>query len=588
MTTDDASVPSVAPTACTSVSNISSLSFTPGTNRSTTIQKLKLKAPEEGGTKKDYEEFIECISNHVTVTWSYGKDVAEILKTTAQPSFNPPDDLSENDKKSNFKMHKWMNQVNKFLAREEALQENSGAMFSLLIGNISQIVKAKLKSKQGFTNAEEKGDLLWLLSKLEDIILSFEDITPIVLSMDDQLERIMKLRQGTQENELYLKTMIKEIKIYEKHGGRFLWGKHQEDQLEKTMTKLKEDKIKLDNISYDDEELLELKKLEKKKIHDEIVAMALIKRSDKKRFGNLQIQLKNSFLLGKNEYPTTIPDVLKVLNNYKQEWKGHVNPNRTETSQGVNLLQSANNEMSVPYLRGTNNKFFSHITCRLCGYKGHFQSHCPVAINSEGHKINTETNGNKDQTTEQQGGGVRNVTVSVQMSQASSSLNPNWILLDSESTDHFFVNKRLLTDVRKARGGKVLRMESSGGIIDTNQKGYFGSFPVWYHPRALGNVLSLALIAKKCWVVLDTASDNAFYVYFSPTQVIKFTCVQCGLYVYDASHVGVSKLRSAFHLLNTVVDNKSKYRNRDIRKADDAVILNRRLNHMAKDKFIHY
>ena len=55
------------------------------------------------------------------------------------------------------------------------------------------------------------------------------------------------------------------IKIYEKHGGRFLWGKHQEDQLEKTMTKLKEDKIKLDNISYDDEELMELKKLEKKK-----------------------------------------------------------------------------------------------------------------------------------------------------------------------------------------------------------------------------------------------------------------------------------------------------------------------------------
>ena len=105
MTADDASVPSVSPTPSTSVSNISSLSFTPGTNRSVTIQKLKqLKAPEEGGTKKDYEDFLECISNHVTVTWSYGKDVAEILKTTAPPNFEPPDDLSESDKKSNFKI----------------------------------------------------------------------------------------------------------------------------------------------------------------------------------------------------------------------------------------------------------------------------------------------------------------------------------------------------------------------------------------------------------------------------------------------------------------------------------------------------
>jgi len=108
---------------------------------------------------------------------------------------------------------------------------------------------------------------------------------------------------------------------------------------------------------------------------------------------------------------------------------------------------------------------------------------------------------------------------------------------------------------------------------------------VWYHPQALGNVLSLARLEQKCRVVMDTSQyDNAFYVYLSPTHFIKFECVDPGLYAYDASRVDLPKLRQAFHFLNTIVDNKSLYRNRDLRKADDALVLNRKLNNVAKDK----
>ena len=122
-------------------------------------------------------------------------------------------------------------------------------------------------------------------------------------------------------------------------------------------------------------------------------------------------------------------------------------------------------------------------------------------------------------------------------------------------------------------------MQSSGGTIDTNQQGWFGDLEVWYHPQALGNVLSLARLEQKCRVVMDTSQyDNAFYVYLSSTHFIKFECVDPGLYAYDASRVDFPKLRQAFHFLNTIVDNKSLYRNRDLRKTDDALVLNRKLN----------
>ena len=119
-------------------------------------------------------------------------------------------------------------ELDKFLMREEALKENCGALFSVLTSNISKITKSKLKSKNGYSKAESDYNVVWLLKELEDIMLNFEDISPKILAMDDQLERIIKLRQGNQENEDFIKLYLKEIKIYEKHGGKFLWGEHQD------------------------------------------------------------------------------------------------------------------------------------------------------------------------------------------------------------------------------------------------------------------------------------------------------------------------------------------------------------------------
>ena len=85
---------------------------------------------------------------------------------------------------------------------------------------------------------------------------------------------------------------------------------------------------------------------------------------------------------------------------------------------------------------------------------------------------------------------------------------------------------------------------------------------------------------------MDTSLDNAFHVHLGPDHINQFVCMEPGLYVYDASLVDVPKLRNAFNLLNTVDQNKSLFRQPDIRKADVAIILNRRVNHVAAAKFI--
>ena len=131
------------------------------------------------------------------------------------------------------------------------------------------------------------------------------------------------------------------------------------------------------------------------------MSMAIVKRADKRRFGNMQIQLQNSFLIGNNDYPTTVPQVLKLLNKYALEWRNGVNPNKQNnphrpstthsnqnpTSNGISFLQSSGTQVRIPFLRGSNGSFFPNITCRLCGMKGHYQSFCPVVVNENGHRF---------------------------------------------------------------------------------------------------------------------------------------------------------------------------------------------------------
>ena len=87
-------------------------------------------------------------------------------------------------------------------------------------------------------------------------------------------------------------------------------------------------------------------------------------------------------------------------------------------------------------------------------------------------------------------------------------------------------------------------------------------------------------------MTLDSESENAFIVHISAGHVIKFIRGPADLYYYDASNIDISKLKLAFSFLNTVSENKKLYKKREVRKATDAIVLNRRTNHIAKDKFI--
>ena len=503
---------------------------------------VKLKSPEEMGTKLQFDKFKGVLASHAVVTWYQGADVGYVLKQQKKPDMNPPTALTEDEEKDRDLVDDYRSDRKDHRARVKAFEANLKAMYTLVMANVSDLTKSKVKACVGYTKASEKMDLLWLMGNLNDIMVGFvEGVKPETLVMDEQLGKVYNMKQKPGEtNEEFFKVFLREVEVYEKRGGKFLWSKMMDKRLVQAM-KEKKTAYAVNNsgsiMPVDEEE--EERRVQEDILKEEIAAMALIKRSDKIRYGSLLIQLKNGFLKKLDGFPKTVAEALRLLDNFQLERPDANNTQiqvapRTRTprtgpvSGGVNRNPSASflqaSGQQVVFIRGTNNSFHPNTTCHLCKLKGHFQQQCPVASDATGARL-SRVESERNPTTRQE---VSFAICGILLNhQGDILINPNWVLLDSESTHNIFKNRNMLTDVKATTDGEILRLHTSGGILDTNQKGHFGGLSVWFNPRCLANILSLALVSELFRVTLDTEIENAFTVHISEAHVMNSSGIVC-------------------------------------------------------------
>ena len=119
-------------------------------------------------------------------------------------------------------------------------------------------------------------------------MVNFEEVKPKTLAIDDHMERIMKLEQGESTNKNFLNQVQNELKVYDKHGGDFLWGDAQDTELAERVQNAKFT-YGVANTSADGtvtemlaDEVKDKNATSKNDLKEKIVAMEALKRADKR------------------------------------------------------------------------------------------------------------------------------------------------------------------------------------------------------------------------------------------------------------------------------------------------------------------
>jgi hypothetical protein len=283
------------------------------------------------------------------------------------------------------------------------------------------------------------------------------------------------------------------------------------------------------------------------------IATALICNADASRYGTLITDLANKYAMGKDEYPTNIASAKRLLVLYRtptnapaprtgaqrtQPAPTSAPTANTETNASATILAQ---RASTP-VAGTDGVTRTTVTCFLCNQAGHMQGECPTGQPPPASIVSGTTLTQYAFVLAQAAG------------EGEHGIDPDWILLDSQSTISVFEKPSFLTNIR--RSTHVLRAITNGGHQDSNMVGDFPNLgEVWFNRDSIANILSLADVRKVCRDTMDTSTEPALLVHRLDGSIMKFLEHSSGLYIYKCNSTN-DRVTGYYTMVSTVAKQK--------------------------------
>ena len=145
--------------------------------------------------------------------------------------------------------------------------------------------------------------------------------------------------------------------------------------------------------------------------------------------------------------------------------------------------------------------------------------------------------------------------------------------------NQYFCNRQLVKNVQMC--DKSTQILTNGGGMKTNLIVDLTNYDsMWFHPDAITNIISLKNMCKKFRVTFDSEDGNRFMIHKPDGTKIIFKMCREGLYYHDTRDRDLI-------LLNTVVENKVKFSNREIEGATKACELHGQIGYPSQAEFIN-
>jgi hypothetical protein len=170
------------------------------------------------GCTKTTEEVAECVGR------THSSDARTAVETLILPTFDYPSDpvtgASETEKR------KWTKRVDTMVCREDRFDEDLKKVCSLIWGQCTELLRAKLQAKDGHDQMKAEYDTVELLKSIKDCVFKFSDQKKAAHSPHEALRKFYNGHQEKSSNAQDCYQRFKNhVEVVEHCGGSL--GNHQ-------------------------------------------------------------------------------------------------------------------------------------------------------------------------------------------------------------------------------------------------------------------------------------------------------------------------------------------------------------------------
>jgi hypothetical protein len=424
-------------------------------------------------------------------------------------------------------------------------------------------IKARVKTHEGCDANSVANDCIWLLRQIKSVTLQFNESKDGFMSLLDAQHSFLACKQLVgQSADEYAERLIGWTETIETHGGAVAAN-----------FKLIAETDPAGNVRSPETRLALARK--------RTIATALIRNADASRYGTLITDLANKFARGKDEYPTNIASAKSLLVLYRTPTNApapRIGAQRTQpaptsasaASTETNASATTLAQRATTPVAGTDGVTRTTVTCFLCNQAGHMQGECPTGQPPANIVCGTTL--------------TQYAFVLVQAArEGEHGIDPDWILLNSQSTISVFKNPSFLTNI--LRSTHVLHAITNRGHQDSNMVGDFPNLgEVWFNRDSIANILLLADVRKVCRITMNMSAEPALLVHRLDGSIMKFLEHSSGLYIYKCYSTN-DRVTGYYTMVSTVAKQKQLFSRREIKSADIARELYRKIGRPDEAEF---
>ena len=470
---------------------------------------------EEQDDRRQYGKTVEALDAYARKTLSYSADLAPLFASNmAAKTIERPDNIVEAADKLEEMI--FAEEVKEYVKRTRTLKSNLATIFAVAWGQCSEAMKARVKTHNGYDAMALANDCVWLLKQIRSVTLQFHDNKDSFMSLLDAQFGFLSCKQKPNESaDEYAENLIGWSDTIETHGGTVAVN------------------FKLIGETADDGSVRS-DKTRQEMARERTIATCLIRNADSSRYGTLITELANQYAGQKDNYPKDITSAKSLLTMYRTPKNAAATPRNSNQQRQQHQRPTTNSDplhgltlaqRTAIAVAGTDSQLRPNVTCYGCGVPGHMAGECPTAATATTPAITL----------------TQYAYVLAQAAQEGEhEIDPDWILLDSQSTISVFKNASMLTNIRKS--GRVLRAITNGGHQDSTLVGDFPNLgEVWFNRNSIANILSLAEVRKVCRITMDTLDEPALIVHRIDGSIMKFVEHPSGLYIYQGNSTNTSE-----------------------------------------------